>query len=154
MFAEVVPQIAALVEHSFAAGVLAPEEQLDSALVVTAYLVNLMPFFRNTFKVLNIGTRYYIWNKHLSLLNLVFFFKYFFRRLNFDVLRTNSGPLLAHRLGPEISGIFWLKFRHKIFQAIQEGFGLINHFLFSAFLDFQLLLGNHGSRLSMNLFLR
>ena len=60
MFAEVVPQIAALVEHRLAAGVLAPEVQLDSALVVTAHLVNFMPLFRNAFKMLNIGTRYHI----------------------------------------------------------------------------------------------
>ena len=58
MFAEVVSQIAALVEHRLAAGVLAPEVQLDSALVVTAHLVNLMPFFRDAFKMLYIGTWY------------------------------------------------------------------------------------------------
>ena len=60
MFAEVVPQIAALVEHRLAAGILAPEVQLDSALVVAAHLVNLMPLFRDTFEMLYIGTRYHI----------------------------------------------------------------------------------------------
>ena len=74
MFAEVVPQIAALVKHRLTAWVLALEEQLDSTFVVAAYLVNLMPFLRNALKMLDIGTRLNIWNNLLSLQNLVFFF--------------------------------------------------------------------------------
>ena len=66
VFAEVVPQIAALVEHRFAAGVLATEEQLYSALVIAAHLVNLMPLLRNALKVLNIGARDYIWNRYIG----------------------------------------------------------------------------------------
>ena len=145
-----VPQIAALVEHRLAAWVLALEEQLDSTFVVAAYLVNLMPFFRNALKMLNIGTRLNIWNNLLSLQKLVFFFWFFDRLLVFHVFLTDVGPLLAHRLGFELLDIsFWLELSSKVCQAIQECLGLVKLLLFSAFLKFYLLLGNHWSRLRM-----